>query len=69
MLLAFAAPLTAHAAEKIEVYDSYTSKSSNVQLYSVSQLDGNQFINAVIARQPDGTYAKWPEAFSTFLEV
>ncbi|MEK3759133.1 hypothetical protein MKZ07_11860 [Paenibacillus sp. FSL P4-0338] len=66
MLLAFAAPLTAHAAEKIEVYDSYTSKSSNVQLYSVSQLDGNQFINAVIARQPDGTYAKWPEAFQHF---
>ncbi|ETT44167.1 hypothetical protein C162_23275 [Paenibacillus sp. FSL R7-269] len=65
MLLAFAAPLTAHAAEKIEVYDSYTSKSSNVQLYSVSQL-GNQFINAVIARQPDGTYAKWPEAFQHF---
>ncbi|MEK3878643.1 hypothetical protein [Paenibacillus sp. FSL M7-0420] len=66
MLLAFAAPLTAHAAEKIEVYDSYTSKSSNVQLYSVSQLDGNQFINAVIARQPDGTYSKWPEAFQHF---
>lgn len=66
MLLAFVAPLTAHAAEKIEVYDSYTSKSSNVQLYSVSQLDGNQFINAVIARQPDGTYAKWPEAFQHF---
>ncbi|MEK4515183.1 hypothetical protein NSS64_07905 [Paenibacillus sp. FSL H8-0122] len=66
MLMAFAAPLTAHAAEKIEVYDSYTSKSSNVQLYSVSQLDGNQFINAVIARQPDGTYSKWPEAFQHF---
>ncbi|MEK3792602.1 hypothetical protein MKX42_12815 [Paenibacillus sp. FSL R7-0204] len=66
MLLALAAPLTAHAAEKIEVYDSYTSKSSNVQLYSVSQLDGNQFINAVIARQPDGTYSKWPEAFQHF---
>ncbi|MFD2879317.1 hypothetical protein ACFTAO_30395 [Paenibacillus rhizoplanae] len=69
MLLAFAAPFTAHAAEKMEVYDSYANKNSNVQLYSVSQVEGNQFINAVIARQPDGTYSKWPEAFSTFPEV
>lgn len=66
MLLVFAAPFTAHAAEKIEVYDSYANKSSNVQLYSVSQVEGNQFINAVIARQPDGTYSKWPEAFQHF---
>ncbi|NQX44881.1 hypothetical protein HQN87_06035 [Paenibacillus tritici] len=66
MLLGFVSPLTAHAAEEIYVYDSYTSKSSGVRLYSVSQVDGDKYINAVIARQPDGTYAKWQEPFQYF---
>jgi hypothetical protein len=66
ILLAFAAPLTAHAAEEINYYDSYISKTSGVQLYSAGQLDGNQFVDAVIARQSDGTYAKWQEPFHYF---
>ncbi|WP_340024505.1 hypothetical protein MHI24_05195 [Paenibacillus sp. FSL K6-1096] len=66
MLLALAAPLSAHAAEEINVYDSYVSKNSGVELHSVSQLDGSQFVNAVIARQPDGTFARWPEPFLFF---
>ncbi|WP_238650105.1 hypothetical protein [Paenibacillus piscarius] len=66
MLLALAAPLSAHAAEEITVYDSYVNKNSGVELHSVSQLDGNQFVNAVISKQPDGTFAKWPEPFLFF---
>lgn len=66
ILLAFTAPLTAHAAEEINYYDSYISKTSGVQLYSAGQVDGNQFVDAVIARQPDGTYAKWQEPFHYF---
>lgn len=38
ILLAFTAPLTAHAAEEINYYDSYISKTSGVQLYSAGQL-------------------------------
>lgn len=66
MLLALAAPLSAHAAEEITVYESYVNKNSGVELHSVSQLDGNQFVNAVISKQPDGTFAKWPEPFHFF---
>jgi hypothetical protein len=66
ILLAFAAPLPAHAAEEIYYYDSYINKTSGVQLYSAGQVDGGKFINAVIARQPDGTYAKWQEPFHYF---
>ncbi|AIQ59609.1 hypothetical protein [Paenibacillus borealis] len=66
MILALAAPLTAHAAEEIYYYDSYINKTSGIQLYSVGQVDGNQFVDAVVARQQDGSYAKWQEPFQYF---
>lgn len=66
VLLAFAAPFTAHAASEIYMNDSYLIKESGVWLYSVWQEDGNSFENAVVTRQPDGSYAKWQEPFDYF---
>lgn len=66
MLLALSAPLTAHAAEDIYVYDSYINKAEGVSLYSAGQIDGDHYVNAVITAQPDGTLAKWQEPYHYF---
>ncbi|MNO45492.1 hypothetical protein D3C76_357580 [compost metagenome] len=68
VLLALTVPLTAHAAEKIQVYAAYQDDSKGTALYSVSQLNGERFDSAVIARQADGSYAQWQEPFRFFVQ-
>ncbi|WP_379162164.1 hypothetical protein [Paenibacillus sp. sgz5001063] len=68
MLLALSLPLTAHAADKIQVYETYQDEAKGIELYSVSQLNGDHFDSAVIVRQADGSYAKWQEPFHSFIQ-
>ncbi|OKP84383.1 hypothetical protein [Paenibacillus sp. P32E] len=68
VLIALTLPLTAHAADKVQVYETYQDEVKGIELYSVSQLNGDHFDSAVIARQADGSYAKWQEPFHSFVQ-
>ncbi|WNS44428.1 hypothetical protein [Paenibacillus sp. MMS20-IR301] len=68
VLLAMAAAPAAHAAEEIYYSDSYINREKGIELYSAGQFNGSSYDHAVIARQPDGSFAKWQEPFQYLWE-